>query len=179
VFEPDPTNFDLLKKNIEINGYKNVELIQKAISNKKGVLKLYLNEKNKADHRLYDSHDSRNSINVEVLKLDDYFQNYVEEINFIKMDIQGSEMKAIQGMVNLLNKNRNVKLKSEFSSFHLKKAGTEPKSYLEFLINCGFRLYEIDSWGKKIVSVTVDELLHKYPVKKRDQFTDILCIRTE
>jgi tRNA G37 N-methylase Trm5 len=58
-FEPDPTNFSLLKKNVEINGYRNVVLIQKAVSNKNGKLKLYLNEDNKGDHRFYNSHDGR------------------------------------------------------------------------------------------------------------------------
>ncbi len=40
-FEPDPTNFALLKKNVEINGYENVVLVQKAVSNKNGKLKLF------------------------------------------------------------------------------------------------------------------------------------------
>ncbi len=33
-FEPDPTNFALLKKNISINGYKNVILVPKAVAGK-------------------------------------------------------------------------------------------------------------------------------------------------
>lgn len=37
-FEPDPTNFALLKRNVEINGYKNILLVQKAVSNKSGKL---------------------------------------------------------------------------------------------------------------------------------------------
>ena len=45
-FEPDLTNFTLLKKNVEINGYKNVVLINKAVSDKTGKLKLFLNERN-------------------------------------------------------------------------------------------------------------------------------------
>ena len=31
-FEPDPVNFELLKKSVEINGFENVILIQKAVS---------------------------------------------------------------------------------------------------------------------------------------------------
>ena len=52
-FEPDPTNFALLKKNVEMNGYKNVVLVQRAVSNKTGKLKLYLCEDNPGDHRIY------------------------------------------------------------------------------------------------------------------------------
>lgn len=52
VFEPAPTNFSFLKKNVEINSYKNVVLVQKAVSNKTGKLKLYLSEDNIGDHRI-------------------------------------------------------------------------------------------------------------------------------
>lgn len=103
-FEPDPTNFAILKKNVELNGYKNVVLVQKAASNKTGKLKLYLSEDNSADHKIYDSHEGRQSTEIEATRLDDYFKNYNGEINLIKMDIEGAEGGAIQGMSSLLQK---------------------------------------------------------------------------
>ena len=45
-FEPDPTNFDLLRKNVEINGYRNITLIQKAVSNKNGKISFYSKKTN-------------------------------------------------------------------------------------------------------------------------------------
>lgn len=113
-FEPEPTNFTLLKKNVEINGYENVVLVQKAVSNRSGKLRLFLSEENLGDHRIYDPHNGRNFIEVESIKLDDYFKNYNGEINFIKMDIQGAEGGALQGMFELLKKNKNIKIVSEF-----------------------------------------------------------------
>lgn len=44
-FEPKPTNFSLLKMNIETNSYKNVITIQKAVSDKTGKGRLYLKKK--------------------------------------------------------------------------------------------------------------------------------------
>ena len=41
-FEPEPKNFELLKKNVEINNYSNVILEKKAIGKKTGTTKLYL-----------------------------------------------------------------------------------------------------------------------------------------
>ena len=38
--EPEPANYALLTKNVEVNGYKNVIPIQKAISNEIGTSKL-------------------------------------------------------------------------------------------------------------------------------------------
>ena len=90
-FEPDPTNFAILEKNVEANGYKNVVLVQKAVTNKPGKLGLYLNEDRKAAHRIYDPHNGSKSIEIESIKLDDYFKDYDGEMDFIKMDIEGAE----------------------------------------------------------------------------------------
>jgi len=63
-FEPDPNNFALLKKNIEINGYRNVSLLQKAVSNRSGKIRLYLSDSNPGAHTIYDSHDGHKSIEL-------------------------------------------------------------------------------------------------------------------
>jgi FkbM family methyltransferase len=104
-FEPDPNNFALLNRNIDINGYKNVRLIQEAVPDTTGNIKLYLSEDNKGDHRIYDVGNGRKSIEIEVIRLDDYFKDYHDKIDFIKMDIQGAEMGAIRGMTALLQSN--------------------------------------------------------------------------
>ena len=123
-FEPDPTNFALLGKNVEINGYENVVLVQKAVSNATGKLKLYLCESNKADHRIYNSDDGRQSIDIESVRLGNYFQDYDEKIDFIKMDIQGAEAGALRGMTTLLERNKNVTIVTEFWPIGLKRFGS-------------------------------------------------------
>ena len=174
-FEPDPTNFSLLKKNVEINGYKNVELVQKAVSNKTGKIKLYLCEDNKGDHRIYNSHDGRQSIEIEAIRLDDYFKNYNGAVDFIKMDIQGAEGGAIQGMFNLLKKN-NVKIITEFWPIGLKRFGIDSEECLKLLIEFGFKLYEVNEREKKIKPVNVPKLLEVYTPKK-ENCTNLLCLK--
>jgi len=159
-----------------MNGYKNVVLVPKAISNKTGKGKLYLCEDNKGDHRTYNSHDNRQSIEIEAIRLDDYFKKYKGKINFIKMDIQGSEGGAIQGMPNLLKKNRNVKIITEFWPIGLKRFGIEPKECLNLLVQLGFKLYEVNEKEKKIKPVNIPKLLETYTPKK-DNFTNLLCIK--
>ena len=175
-FEPDPDNFALLKKNIKINGYRNVILVQKAVSNKSGKLKLYLCEDNPGDHRIYNSHDSRKSVEIEAIRLDDYFKDYDGKIDFIKMDIQGAEGGAIQGMLNLLKKNKTIKIVSEFWPVGLKRFGIDPDEYLKLLIEFGFRLYEVNEQEKKIKPVNIPKLLEIYTLEKENE-TNLLCIR--
>ena len=50
-FEPDQTNFALLRKNVEANGYRNVVLVNKAVSDHNGTAELFLNDANPGDHR--------------------------------------------------------------------------------------------------------------------------------
>lgn len=174
-FEPDPDNFALLKKNIEINNYKNVILVQKAVSDKTGKLRLYFCEDNKGNHRIYDSGDNRQSIKIESIRLDDYFKNYDGSINFIKMDIQGAEGGALQGMPNLLKKNK-VKIVTEFWPIGLKEFGIAPKEYLKLLIENGFKLYNANKQEKKIELITSAKLLEKYTIHNRKE-TNLLCIK--
>ena len=74
-FEPEPTNFDLLKKNLEINGYKNVVAINKAVSNIKGKVKLYVDSENMGGHSLIDLKNN-DYVEIESVPLDYYFKNY-------------------------------------------------------------------------------------------------------
>ncbi|MCG2725697.1 MAG: FkbM family methyltransferase [Elusimicrobia bacterium] len=64
-FEPSPNNFALLKKNIGINGYKNVILKQKAVSNKNENIKLYLS--GSLCHKIYNAYNLyENSASIKV-----------------------------------------------------------------------------------------------------------------
>lgn len=143
-FEPDPVNFSLLERNVLINGYRNVTLIRKAVWNETGGLRLYLDDRHKGDHRVYDSHDGRESIVIDAVRLDDYFQDCSSRIDFIKMDIQGAEAMAVDGMRLLLRRNRHVKLLTEFWPVGLKRCGIEPAVFLRMLLSWGFNVYRIE-----------------------------------
>ncbi|HTA77189.1 MAG TPA: FkbM family methyltransferase [bacterium] len=158
-FEPDPDNFALLKKNVEYNCYANVVLVNSAVSDKNKTAKLFINKTNRGDHRLYDSKDGRPSIPVQTLKLDDYFKKLDQKIHFIKMDIQGSEARALNGMKGLICKNPRLKLVTEFSPGSLKLNGQNPKNYLKTLIQLGFNLREISEKDGKLKTVEPKRLL--------------------
>jgi FkbM family methyltransferase len=168
-FEPDPNNFALLRKNVVINGCKNVTLVQKAVSNKSGKIRLHLNEDNIGDHRIYNSQDGRRSIEVESVQLDDYFGGQDVNISFIKMDIQGAEGWALEGMHGLLGRNKNVKILTEFWPFGLEKSGFGAKKYIDQLVKYGFKLYQLNEGEKKIEPVRRWKLLEKGG--------DLYCVR--
>jgi len=174
-FEPDPDNFALLNKNVQINNCHNVVLIKKGVSNKSGMAKLYLSEKNKGDHRTYDLLDGRKSIEIEIIQLDDYFKDYKGKIDFIKIDIQGAELNAFYGMRNIFKKNQNMKILTEFWPEGLKNSGANPAEYLQFFTEHGFKMYDVCGKTGRMKSIGASELLKTYIYEKQIE-TNLLCI---
>jgi FkbM family methyltransferase len=175
-FEPDPDNFRLLTRNVQANGYDNVVLVPRAVTDRSGTARLYLCADNKGDHRLYDSGDSRPSVVVSTVALDDYFAGYKGPIDFIKMDTQGSEAAALRGMRRLLERRPGVTLVTEFWPIGLRRNGEDAAAYLEALHRHGFDLLEIDEDTRAVVPAAIPDLLRRF-VPEEENFTNLLCAR--
>lgn len=163
-FEPDPDNYLLLVKNIKANGYNNVITFQKAVSDKTGIGHLFLSEENMGDHRIFQAEEERKSIKIETVALDDLFPN--EQIDFIKMDIQGAEYSALMGMRKLVARNPNLILISEFAPYWLKSAGHSGEQFLNKITDYGFRLRFINNKTGDIEPINVNELMRLCSGKK-------------
>lgn len=174
-FEPDPENFKVLKRNVLENGYRNVVLENKAVSDKDGKVKLHLSKINKGDTRIYDPRDNeregKTTYEVETVGLNSYFKKTNAKIKFLKLDIQGAEPLAFKGMGSLL-KNRGLKFTMEFSPELLDSAGFNPKSLLIGLKKEGFKFFDLDA-NKKINSQKLDNLIGHY--EKINYFTTLYC----
>ena len=170
-FEPDPRNFALLKKNVRINGYRNIVLVNKAVSDRTGPLKLYLCADNKGDHRIYETEDARASIPIEATTADDYFRDDPVRVNFIKMDIQGSEAGALRGMAATLERSRSVQMVTEFWPVGLRRFGVAAEDYLRHIEGLGFEIFEIDEGRDQVAPRTIAELLRDYPPSRANSRT--------
>jgi len=145
-FEPSPRNFDFLKKNVISNSLKNVQLVQKAVSNNVGHESFFLSKVNFGDHRLEglpvdDTDNSRDVITTEVTTLDDYLNG--SRLDFCKIDAQGAEMKVLEGGIKTIEKNNDLKMAIEFSPRHLSAMGAEPMDFLKKIKGFGFNIYDL------------------------------------
>ena len=113
-FEPAPSNFALLKRNVELNGYANVELVNAAVSDRPGQLRLYRSADNAGDHRLHVASEDRASVEADVGTADDVFRGRRGGVDFVKMDVQGGEGAALEGMIDALARSPRVKILMEF-----------------------------------------------------------------
>lgn len=154
-FEPDPNNFALLKKNIEINNLKNVTVIQKAVSDVSKPLSLYLCDYNHAQHRIYPSPRCNEKIIVESTTIDEYLsgKEFYNKINFVKMDVEGAEYNVLEGMKKTLKSNPSLKILCEFSPKQIREHKLEPEDVLDQLLRFGFKIYPITTAGEKIIPI--------------------------
>jgi FkbM family methyltransferase len=103
--EPEPRNFARLVKNIEANRFGNVVAIQKMLWSRRQESTLHLSAYGAAhsvfSHEFYNS--TGDSVRVEADTLDNILHELgIQAVNFIKMDIEGSEAEALKGMQETL-----------------------------------------------------------------------------
>ena len=175
-FEPEPYNYGLLIRNIATNGYSNVIAVQKAVSNRVGSARLFLSRDNSGDHRMYDSHDGRDSIEIETVTLDKFFKDKSNGIDVIKMDVQGAEMAALQGMGNIIKKNASLKIITEFWPIGLRRFAYSPEGYLNSLIEYGFQLFHINEQKEELEPIDANACMQ---MCSGERFTNLLCLRKE
>ena len=158
-FEPDPDNFALLQKNVRHNNYQNVVLENRAVSDRNGKIELFKAGDNWGGHSIYDAADRSSHITVDVIALDDFFKDGPTAINLVKMDIEGAEVGALQGMIHLFGRHESIKLFTEFSPVALKKSGSSAEEYLDLLKRLGFAFYYLNDREQKLEAATRDDIL--------------------
>jgi FkbM family methyltransferase len=156
--EPDPLNFELLSRNVALNGYENVTLLNKAAALETGPLRLFLSDDNAGDHRTSGTPDSRASVEVQGTRLDEELAD-VSRLDFVKIDIQGAEVDALCGLRQLLARSPGVSMLVEFWPSGLANAGVEPRRLLDLLDELGFRVEDITGGPSDAPS-----LLRAYPI---------------
>jgi FkbM family methyltransferase len=147
-FEPEPNNYELLVKNVKINDYTNAITVQKALSNKRGKLTLFMDKTNFGAHSLSQKNiisQKGGFVTVETTTLDDFFGNFEKDskIDFIKMDAEGAEGLIVEGAQGILKQNK-IKILMEFWVYGLKNLGTDPSELLHDLQDRGFKIKLID-----------------------------------
>ena len=171
-FEPDPENFELLRKNVEMNGYRNTYLFRAAVSDRGGSTALFLSS-NTADHRTYQPpNQPRESVAVEACRLDDRLAD-LAALDFVKLDIQGFEWRALEGMRSLLERSAGCCLMIEFWPRGLVDAGCEPSRFLDRLAELGFELNHVVATGQ-LRPVEASELLRRYTAEN-SRFVNLVC----
>ena len=165
-FEPEDRSHYLLKKNTRINNCRNVIIEKKGISDKEEKIKLFLNEEQKGAHSFWGKENEQKFIEIETITLDDYFFRNGIKVDFIKMDIEGAEPKALRGAEELFCNSTDLKGIFEFNPHMLKEAGEDALTFLSKFTTWGYKLYRLITKDKSAMPITPQLLIKDMPVNK-------------
>ena len=196
-FEPSKQNVEMIEKSIAENSMTNVRVANVAISDESGLGELYLSPYYQSEHSLFEYHYSSGVHNkgekttVKLVTIDNFLeQNYNSfDVDFIKMDIEGAESRALCGMKQTMTENKHLTMIAEFWPQGFSNAEKNPQDFLEMLNSYDFVIHHIDEYQNKVYPVTVNEMMSivsdrvKNPTEKTKEtqsggwYTNILCTK--
>ena len=140
--EPVPENYRRLVKNIELNGYKNIEPYPLAIGDTTKRIKMYLSpHSNLHSMAPPKGKEIKGTVNVDMTTLDAFIKKRKIRPSFIRMDVEGYEYQIIKGMRHILRKRDPLLL---FIELHPHIMGSEKTGWvLSTLQKHGFRTKKV------------------------------------
>jgi FkbM family methyltransferase len=148
--EADPSNFEILNRNIQLNKLTNVIPLNYAVYSKQTKLKLYLPVE-ESGFTIYNTimvnrtasegkFIEVNSNTLDNLLLQPQQQNETSHanINWVKIDVEGAEFEVLKGATNILSKSNDIALLIEVHNLH---GGTNLyREIVEFLNRYNFKI---------------------------------------
>jgi FkbM family methyltransferase len=150
--EPITRNLEILRKNLAMNDFASrVTVVPQAVAERPGTLTLHLNEQdaseNSTDYTQNIFGPLAHSEQVSVTTLDALAQSeQLRSVDFIKLDIEGGELRALQGASEVLRKFRPAIL-LEINPPHLEAAGYTLRELLSFLTDLDYEIWSIGTEG--------------------------------
>lgn len=142
-FEPHRENYDLLKRNIEINSLDNIYPLNFGLGSKKGICKLY-NSRNTGGHSMVEDREfhERNGLlevydEVDVEDISSFIEDrHIEWIDLLKIDIEGGEYDLLYSM----SKEVISRIGCIIMEYHYIDEARNGKSMMEFLVDKGYKV---------------------------------------
>jgi FkbM family methyltransferase len=116
--EAHPGNYEMLNHNIKLNGLTNVIPLNYAVYSSKAKVKIYSNYTIMAE-RIQEEKVKEKFVEVNADTLDNILEQNVirqEQINWIKIDVEGAELEVLKGAYNTLSNSKDIALYIEMHS---------------------------------------------------------------
>lgn len=173
-FEPVTSNFNKLKKNVELNNFKNVTLIKEGLgAEAQKNISIYPSSGNSSSDEnhglasLFNNNKFENPIDyISIEKMDDIVNELrLSRIDLIKIDIEGGEMDCLIGAQSTLKKYRPM-LIVEVQEHTSQQAGWSGLQLFEYLEKFNYEFFDIQKDGGLI----------KRDKNKASKYPNVFCI---
>ncbi|HEY8667223.1 MAG TPA: FkbM family methyltransferase, partial [Tepidisphaeraceae bacterium] len=155
--EPAPENCRILESTLRLNDFRQVTVVRKAVTDESGEGSLYLCEDNKGDHRIFSLDRQRKRLPIEVSTLDAILRDCaVSKVDVLKVDIQGSEARALKGMTQTLTANEHIRVIMELWPWGIAQAGGDANEALASIRDLGFEIFELDGDKRSVRRITTN-----------------------
>lgn len=175
--EPHDESRGFLERTIESNRSADATVIVSSLAatDREGDADLYADPSHRCDNRIYPDRNLERSQSIRTDSLDNIcVANGIEQVNFVKLDIQGAEARAVAGAHGILGRSEDCIVLSEFWPTGLSRCGSNPESYLHELEALGFALFTLR--GTSLTGVEVSSLVSSI---KGDHFVNIVGFKGE
>jgi FkbM family methyltransferase len=148
-FEPDQANFQILTEVVRRKDLaEKILALNLAVGDVDGTVQFWHNEKHAGDHRVVtnysqDSHSvSGRTSSVPAISIDSFVETRnLENVSFVKIDVQGYELPVCMGMQETLQKFPDLCVCSEYSPESLVELGYNPEDLLAFFWEKGYSVH--------------------------------------
>jgi FkbM family methyltransferase len=157
-FEPTPKVYALLLRNVDVNGFQNVQVHETALADYVGEARFfcYPNRSDQNSLRQLTGETSR-VLDVRVTTLDALFADSSRKLSFIKIDVEGAEFSVLKGARRLLASHRPLVLFEV--SHHQQKHGVSGGDLAAFLKDFGYACYTVGPQPLKPYRHSADEII--------------------
>lgn len=139
-FEASPLIFKELLENIELNQLTNVEANNRAVSDRTELIDFYLAPTWKSEISSMRSAEGTKTT-IEAVALDNVIPD-TRPVSFVKIDVEGAEMKVLEGMRGIIQRDKPVMV-IEISDRWLKELGSSSRAVFDFLHDFGYTIFDI------------------------------------
>lgn len=161
-FEPNPDNARMLEFSRRKNGFDHIRLYQTAASDTDGILVLNSTYSNGTTSQPSEDVEALLAARtVPCLQLDQVLLAGAR-VDFIKIDIEGAEYRALKGAEALLQRDRPT-IVSEFSPNAMPGiSGVDGSAYLRFLMDMGYSIDVLLEDGKHLSCEDAEQVMNAY-----------------
>ena len=156
-FEPHPDTFKKAIENLKLNTFRNIEIINTGLGEKRDNLKLYeVNEHNPGMNRLLAIEKDLPFKIVEINTLDDILMaRNISKVDVIKLDVEGFEYAVLKGAKEIINSKPVLFI--ELDDDNLKENNKSAKELIELLVLFGYKeFYRADDLSPITVQSNFD-----------------------